>query len=62
MRTYSFPDLVPQFVLSEHRAAVNAVSIYKNLIVSGSGDRSVKLWDLETGKLLRTYENHHSRG
>ncbi|KAF8350396.1 F-box/WD repeat-containing protein 11 [Amanita rubescens] len=62
MRTYSFPDLVPQFVLSEHRAAVNAVSIYKNLIVSGSGDRSVKLWDLETGKLLRTYEDHHSRG
>ena len=62
MRTYSFPDLEPQFVLRKHRAAVNAVSIYKNLIVSGSGDRSVRLWDLETGNVLRTYDSHHTRG
>ncbi|KAK2466644.1 hypothetical protein APHAL10511_000902 [Amanita phalloides] len=62
VRTYSFPDLVPQFVLGQHRAAVNAVSIYKNLIVSGSGDRSVKLWDADTGKLLRSFDDHHSRG
>ncbi|KAL0946492.1 hypothetical protein HGRIS_012710 [Hohenbuehelia grisea] len=62
VRTYSFPDLEPQFVLYAHRAAVNAVSISKNLIVSGSGDRSIKLWDLRTGSLLRTYDKHHSRG
>jgi F-box and WD-40 domain protein 1/11 len=62
VRTYSFPDLVPQFVLGAHRAAVNAVSISKTLIVSGSGDRSIRLWDAKTGKLLRTFENHHSRG
>jgi WD40 repeat protein len=62
VRTYRFPDLTPQFVLGAHKAAVNAVSIYKNLIVSGSGDRSVRLWDAETGKLLRTFENHHGRG
>ncbi|KAJ3722815.1 WD40 repeat-like protein [Lentinula guzmanii] len=62
VRTYLFPDLEPQFVLSAHRAAVNAVSISKTLIVSGSGDRSIRLWDANTGKSLRTFENHHSRG
>ena len=62
VRTYRFPDLVPEFVLRAHRAAVNAVSLSKTLIVSGSGDRSIRLWDAQTGKLLRTFENHHSRG
>lgn len=62
VRVYSFPDLEPQFVLGAHRAAVNAVSISKTLIVSGSGDRSIRLWDAQTGKLLRTFENHHNRG
>lgn len=62
VRTYSFPDLMPEFVLGAHRAAVNAVSLSGTLIVSGSGDRSIRLWDAVTGKLLRTFENHHSRG
>ncbi|KAF9065787.1 WD40-repeat-containing domain protein [Rhodocollybia butyracea] len=62
VRTYLFPDLAPQFVLRAHRAAVNAVSISDTLIVSGSGDRSIRLWDAKTGNLLRTFENHHSRG
>ncbi|KAF9014160.1 WD40-repeat-containing domain protein [Cyathus striatus] len=62
VRVYTFPALTPKFVLREHRAAVNAVSIHSGLIVSGSGDRSVRLWDAETGELLRTFENHHTRG
>ena len=62
VRTYRFPDLTPQFVLGAHRAAVNAVSISPTLIVSGSGDRSIKLWDAQNGQLLRTFENHHTRG
>ncbi|KAJ7080416.1 WD40 repeat-like protein [Mycena belliarum] len=62
VRVYSFPDLTPQFVLGAHRAAVNAVALSDTHIVSGSGDRSVRLWDAATGKLLRTFENHHSRG
>lgn len=49
-------------MLRGHRAAVNAVSISETLIVSGSGDRSIKLWEAKTGKLLRTFDNHHSRG
>ncbi|KAG5352976.1 hypothetical protein C0989_011619 [Termitomyces sp. Mn162] len=62
MRTYSFPDLTPQHILRAHRAAVNAVSISQNIIASGSGDKSIKLWDADTGKLLRTFELHHNRG
>ncbi|KAG9226538.1 hypothetical protein CCMSSC00406_0005795 [Pleurotus cornucopiae] len=62
VRTYTFPELIPQFVLGAHRAAVNAVSISKSLIVSASGDRSIRLWDTKTGALLQTFENHHSRG
>ena len=62
VRTYSFPDLEFQFVLGAHRAAVNAVSISDSFIVSASGDRSVRLWEAETGKLLRTFDNHHTRG
>ncbi|TFK30305.1 WD40 repeat-like protein [Coprinopsis marcescibilis] len=62
VRSYSFPDLKLRFVLDEHRAAVNAVSISDSYIVSGSGDRSIRLWDSKTGKLLRTFDNHHSRG
>ncbi|KZP08718.1 WD40 repeat-like protein [Athelia psychrophila] len=62
VRTYAFPSLEPQFVLGAHRAAVNAVSLSGNLIVSGSGDRSVRLWDARTGGLVRCFEEHHSRG
>ena len=62
VRTYLFPDLRPQFVLQAHRAAVNAVSISPSLIISGSGDRSVRLWDAKTGNLVKAFDNHHSRG
>ncbi|KIY62726.1 WD40 repeat-like protein [Cylindrobasidium torrendii FP15055 ss-10] len=62
VRTYRFPDLKPEFVLTGHRAAVNAVSISRTLIVSGSGDRSVKLWNTKNGQLLRSFDNHHTRG
>lgn len=62
VKTYSFPSLTLEFVLRGHRAAVNAIALSKTHIVSGSGDRSVKVWDAQTGRLLRTFENHHSRG
>ncbi|KAI0062227.1 WD40 repeat-like protein [Artomyces pyxidatus] len=62
VRTYLMSDLKPQHVLRGHRAAVNAVSISSTYIVSASGDRSMRLWDAETGDLLRSFENQHSRG
>lgn len=62
VRTYLFPDLDTQHIMTGHRAAVNALSISRTHIVSASGDRSLRLWDANTGALLRTFENHHSRG
>lgn len=62
LRTYLFPSLTPHLVLAGHRAAVNAVAISEHLIVSASGDRSMRVWEAETGNLLRVFENHHSRG
>ncbi|KAG5642882.1 hypothetical protein DXG03_001924 [Asterophora parasitica] len=62
VRTYCFPDMTPKFVLAAHRAAVNAVSISDDLIASGSGDKSIKVWEAKTGKLLRTFDAHHTRG
>lgn len=62
IRTYTLPDFEAHLVLEDHRAAVNAVSISDDLIVSGSGDRSMKLWDATNGDLLQSHENHHGRG
>ena len=62
IRTYTLPDFDVHLVLEDHRAAVNAVSIADDLIVSGSGDRSMKLWDATNGDLLQSHENHHGRG
>lgn len=59
---YSLPTFELKHVLRQHRAAVNAIAISPIHIVSASGDRSVRLWDAETGALLRTFENHHWRG
>ena len=41
-----------------HGAAVNAIQIYKNEIVSASGDRKIMLWDIQTGTLIRTFLGH----
>jgi WD40 repeat protein len=62
VRTYAFPSLNPQFVFRAHRAAVNAVSVVGDVIVSGSGDRSVRVWNANTGALISTFEEHHGRG
>jgi WD40 repeat protein len=64
VRTYKFPSLEREHILGGHRAAVNAVSLTADsgLIVSGSGDRSIRLWDGKTGALVRVLENHHIRG
>ena len=44
-----------------HRAEVMALawnSNQRNLLVSGSADHTVKLWDLATRACMRTYEHH----
>lgn len=44
--------------LVDHKAAVNAISIVDDQIVSASGDRKIKLWNIKTGTLIRTYSGH----
>lgn len=44
--------------LEGHGAAVNAVQIYKNEIVSASGDRNVKVWDWPLQTCIRTLVGH----
>jgi F-box and WD-40 domain protein 1/11 len=59
---YQFPDLDAHRILGTHRAAVNAVVLAEDLIVSASGDKSIRLWDANTGTLLHSFEGHHTRG
>src|SRR3954454_9359919 len=51
----------PELVLNiDHVGEVTAVAISPDSrrIASGSGDRTVKLWDAATGRLLRTLTGH----
>jgi WD40 repeat protein len=45
--------------LEGHNAAVNAIQINGDLIVSASGDRHIKIWNAKNGRLLRTLQGHH---
>jgi F-box and WD-40 domain protein 1/11 len=56
-----FKPLVPYsliMTLEGHGAAVNAIQILDGQIVSASGDRSVKIWDVRTGACTRTFSGH----
>lgn len=44
--------------LEGHGAAVNAIQIYDGQIVSASGDRNVKVWNVRTGKCMKTIGGH----
>ena len=44
--------------LQGHTAAVNAVQLHDGEIVSASGDRTVKIWDVTTGSLKKTFNGH----
>jgi WD40 repeat protein len=45
-------------ILRGHRAAVNSVSFHKNTIATGSGDRSIRLWNLMDGTKICTIAAH----
>jgi F-box and WD-40 domain protein 1/11 len=44
--------------LHGHSAAVNAIQIRDNQIVSASGDRQIKVWEVKTGTCLKTLIGH----
>ena len=41
--------------LKGHTAAINSLGIKDNILVSGSDDRTVNLWNLETGQLIFSF-------
>lgn len=41
-----------------HHAAVNAVMIHNDTIVSASGDRTIRSWNIHSGKAEKTYIGH----
>lgn len=44
--------------LEGHNAAVNAIQILGDEIVSASGDRKIMLWNIKNGTLTRAYPGH----
>ncbi|KAI8066277.1 WD40-repeat-containing domain protein [Gilbertella persicaria] len=53
-------DVNPFFIQSliGHRQSVRAIASHKNIIVSGSYDSTVRVWDLHTGHSLHVLEGH----
>ena len=47
-------------VLSDHTAGARSLAFSSDgtLLVSGSGDKTVKLWDVQTGGVIRTFYGH----
>jgi WD40 repeat protein len=47
-----------KFKLVEHEHSVRDLAVYGNVLVSGSYDNNVIVWDLETGKKIHTLKGH----
>ena len=54
------PERTPCIVLEGHAAAVCSVRFSSDgkFLLSGGNDNTVRLWDVETGKLLKTVRGH----
>ncbi|KAJ1729646.1 hypothetical protein LPJ61_003418 [Coemansia biformis] len=46
------------FELTGHTVAVNAVHLHGDMLVSASGDRTIRVWDLTTRSCVLTLEEH----
>ncbi|CAO3580990.1 unnamed protein product [Absidia cylindrospora] len=47
--------------LTGHSLSVRAITAHGNILVSGSYDNAVNVWDLETGRLVHRLEGHHQK-
>ena len=52
----SAPVALPD--LAGHTGLVHCMKASASVVLSGSGDKTVRLWDLRTGKCVRTMEGH----
>lgn len=74
IRCWHFTDATCELVLQEHTRSVGPIAIVPNvltkssnvnplatrMIITGSVDKTAKLWDLQTTKAIVTYEGHKS--
>lgn len=44
----------------EHTETVNSIALQDNLLITGSNDRTLRIWNRFTGKCLKTISNHTS--
>lgn len=54
----SLPPYSLLMTLDGHNAAVNAIQIHHDQIASASGDRTVKIWDVHSGRCIQTLQGH----
>jgi F-box and WD-40 domain protein 1/11 len=52
------PEYSLLMTLTGHTAAVNAIQVLDGQIVSASGDRHIKVWDIKTGMCVKTIYGH----
>ncbi|KAJ1740490.1 hypothetical protein LPJ55_004410 [Coemansia sp. RSA 990] len=51
-------DYAHAFDLAGHAVAINAISLHGDVLVSASGDRTIKLWNLTTRTCVQTLDEH----
>ncbi|KIK40131.1 hypothetical protein CY34DRAFT_284615 [Suillus luteus UH-Slu-Lm8-n1] len=54
------PSTTPVRTFEDHKDTVWAIAVFpdRRRMIAGSGDRSLRLWDLETGVVLKKMEGH----
>ncbi len=61
VRVWNLTTNTCKFILTGHTDSVNGLKqITSSILASGSNDRTIKLWDIQTGQLLRTLTGHTS--
>ena len=48
----------PEFELEGHTDGVMSIALHKDLLASGSKDKTIRLWDLDEEEILKVLEGH----